>query len=142
MAPETCVPDVQTLTPAVPVSVSLPQTQTTLPITIQGCPQVRHLQIYDLSLYNLYSTLFCLHLCGECLADIYCDMLIFHDAKSGAVSGELGHSDDWHDGPDGIPRPALPHPPQRSRPNRWSRWCGSSHLANNQFGFSSWVCGH
>lgn len=43
VATEASVPDIQTLTPAVPVSVSLPQPQTTLPITIQGCPQVPHL---------------------------------------------------------------------------------------------------
>ncbi|TWW57023.1 POU domain, class 6, transcription factor 1 [Takifugu flavidus] len=40
VASEASVPDLHTLTPAVPVSVSLPQPQTTLPITIQGCPQV------------------------------------------------------------------------------------------------------
>ncbi|RVE70937.1 hypothetical protein OJAV_G00069660 [Oryzias javanicus] len=33
-------PAVQTLTPAVPVSVSLPQPQAALPITVQGCPQM------------------------------------------------------------------------------------------------------
>uniref|UniRef100_A0A3Q3FDM5 Uncharacterized protein n=1 Tax=Labrus bergylta TaxID=56723 RepID=A0A3Q3FDM5_9LABR len=32
---------VQTLTPAVPVSVSLAQPHATVPITVQGCPQVR-----------------------------------------------------------------------------------------------------
>lgn len=31
---------VQTLTPGVPISVSLPQPQTPMPITVQGCPQV------------------------------------------------------------------------------------------------------
>ncbi|XP_070767166.1 LOW QUALITY PROTEIN: POU domain, class 6, transcription factor 1 [Enoplosus armatus] len=31
---------VQTLTPAVPVSLSLPQAQAAMPITVQGCPQV------------------------------------------------------------------------------------------------------
>uniref|UniRef100_A0A3Q4MCW9 POU domain protein n=1 Tax=Neolamprologus brichardi TaxID=32507 RepID=A0A3Q4MCW9_NEOBR len=33
-------PTVQTLTPAVPISVSLPQHQAAMPITVQGCPQV------------------------------------------------------------------------------------------------------
>ncbi|XP_038579529.1 LOW QUALITY PROTEIN: POU domain, class 6, transcription factor 1 [Micropterus salmoides] len=33
-------PAVQTLTPAVPVSLSLPQPQAAMPITVQGCPQV------------------------------------------------------------------------------------------------------
>ncbi|XP_041654569.1 POU domain, class 6, transcription factor 1 isoform X1 [Cheilinus undulatus] len=33
-------PAVQTLTPAVPVSVSLPQPQAAMPIAVQGCPQV------------------------------------------------------------------------------------------------------
>lgn len=33
-------PMVQTLTPAVPISVSLPQHQAAMPITVQGCPQV------------------------------------------------------------------------------------------------------
>ncbi|XP_037540601.1 POU domain, class 6, transcription factor 1 [Nematolebias whitei] len=33
-------PAVPTLTPAVPISVSLPQPQTAMPITVQGCPQV------------------------------------------------------------------------------------------------------
>lgn len=47
VASEASVPDLHTLTSAVPVSVSLPQPQTTLPITIQGCPQVPHLQICD-----------------------------------------------------------------------------------------------
>ncbi|XP_018536152.1 POU domain, class 6, transcription factor 1 isoform X2 [Lates calcarifer] len=37
---EAPAPTVQTLTPAVPISVSLPQTQATMPITVQGCPQV------------------------------------------------------------------------------------------------------
>ncbi len=37
---EAHAPAVQTLTPAVPVSLSLPQPQTTMPITVQGCPQV------------------------------------------------------------------------------------------------------
>ncbi|XP_051281668.1 POU domain, class 6, transcription factor 1 isoform X1 [Dicentrarchus labrax] len=37
---EAAAPAVQTLTPAVPVSVSLPQPQATMPITVQGCPQV------------------------------------------------------------------------------------------------------
>ncbi|KAK7884938.1 hypothetical protein WMY93_028061 [Mugilogobius chulae] len=36
----TPAPAVQTLTPSVPISVSLPQTQAALPITVQGCPQV------------------------------------------------------------------------------------------------------
>lgn len=48
VATEASVPDVQTVTPAVPVSVSLSQPQPALPITIQGCPQVRHLQSCDL----------------------------------------------------------------------------------------------
>lgn len=38
---EAPAPAVQTLTPAVPVSVSLPQPQAAMPITVQGCPQVR-----------------------------------------------------------------------------------------------------
>lgn len=38
---EASAPAVQTLTPAVPVSVSLSQHQATMPITVQGCPQVR-----------------------------------------------------------------------------------------------------
>lgn len=59
VALEASVPDLHTLTPAVPVSVSLPQPQTTLPITIQGCPQVPHLQICDyICIPNLYSALF------------------------------------------------------------------------------------
>lgn len=33
-------PAIQTLTPAVPISVSLPQHQAAMPITVQGCPQV------------------------------------------------------------------------------------------------------
>ncbi|XP_011475842.1 POU domain, class 6, transcription factor 1 isoform X2 [Oryzias latipes] len=33
-------PAVQSLTPAVPISVSLPQPQAAMPITVQGCPQV------------------------------------------------------------------------------------------------------
>uniref|UniRef100_A0A3B4TBY4 POU domain protein n=1 Tax=Seriola dumerili TaxID=41447 RepID=A0A3B4TBY4_SERDU len=37
---EAPVPAVQTLTPAVPISVSMPQPQATMPITVQGCPQV------------------------------------------------------------------------------------------------------
>ncbi|CAN9515675.1 unnamed protein product [Ophioblennius macclurei] len=37
---ETPVQAVQTLTPAVPISVSLPQPQAAMPITMQGCPQV------------------------------------------------------------------------------------------------------
>lgn len=37
---EAPVPAVQTLTPAVPISVSLPQAQAAMPITVQGCPQV------------------------------------------------------------------------------------------------------
>ncbi|KAG8002449.1 POU domain [Nibea albiflora] len=37
---EVPAPAVQTLTPAVPVSVSLPQPQAAMPITVQGCPQV------------------------------------------------------------------------------------------------------
>lgn len=37
---EALAPAVQTLTPAVPVSVSLSQPQATMPITVQGCPQV------------------------------------------------------------------------------------------------------
>ncbi|KAI3357727.1 hypothetical protein L3Q82_016128, partial [Scortum barcoo] len=37
---EAPAPAVQTLTPAVPVSLSLPQPQATMPITVQGCPQV------------------------------------------------------------------------------------------------------
>ncbi|XP_020785656.2 POU domain, class 6, transcription factor 1 [Boleophthalmus pectinirostris] len=36
----TPAPPVQTLTPSVPISVSLPQAQATVPITVQGCPQV------------------------------------------------------------------------------------------------------
>lgn len=41
-------PAVQTLTPAAPVSVSLPQPQAAMPIAVQGCPQV-WLQIYTLT---------------------------------------------------------------------------------------------
>lgn len=37
---EAQAPAIQTLTPAVPISVSLPQPQATMPITVQGCPQV------------------------------------------------------------------------------------------------------
>uniref|UniRef100_A0A3B5AXF2 POU domain protein n=1 Tax=Stegastes partitus TaxID=144197 RepID=A0A3B5AXF2_9TELE len=37
---EALAPAVQTLTPAVPISVSLPQPQAAMPITVQGCPQV------------------------------------------------------------------------------------------------------
>ncbi|GAA6216635.1 POU domain, class 6, transcription factor 1 isoform X3 [Lates japonicus] len=37
---EAPAPTVQTLTPAVPISVSLPQTQAAMPITVHGCPQV------------------------------------------------------------------------------------------------------
>uniref|UniRef100_A0A667Y9X3 POU domain protein n=1 Tax=Myripristis murdjan TaxID=586833 RepID=A0A667Y9X3_9TELE len=37
---EAAAPAVQTLAPAVPISVSLPQPQATMPITVQGCPQV------------------------------------------------------------------------------------------------------
>ncbi|XP_045911297.1 POU domain, class 6, transcription factor 1 isoform X2 [Micropterus dolomieu] len=37
---EAPAPAVQTLTPAVPVSLSLPQPQAAMPITVQGCPQV------------------------------------------------------------------------------------------------------
>lgn len=37
---EALAPAVQTLTHAVPVSVSLPQPQAAMPITVQGCPQV------------------------------------------------------------------------------------------------------
>lgn len=37
---EAPTPAVQTLTPAVPVSVSLPQPQAAMPIAVQGCPQV------------------------------------------------------------------------------------------------------
>lgn len=37
---EASAPAVQTLTPAVPVSVSLSQHQAAMPITVQGCPQV------------------------------------------------------------------------------------------------------
>ncbi|XP_019129342.1 POU domain, class 6, transcription factor 1 isoform X1 [Larimichthys crocea] len=37
---EAPAPAVQTLTPAVPVSMSLPQPQAAMPITVQGCPQV------------------------------------------------------------------------------------------------------
>ncbi|KAM3617733.1 uncharacterized protein V6R79_010356 [Siganus canaliculatus] len=37
---EAPAPAVQTLTPAVPISVSLPQPQAAMPITVQGCPQV------------------------------------------------------------------------------------------------------
>nr|XP_046252619.1 POU domain, class 6, transcription factor 1 isoform X2 [Scatophagus argus]XP_046252621.1 POU domain, class 6, transcription factor 1 isoform X2 [Scatophagus argus]XP_046252622.1 POU domain, class 6, transcription factor 1 isoform X2 [Scatophagus argus] len=37
---EAPAPAVQSLTPAVPVSVSLPQPQAAMPITVQGCPQV------------------------------------------------------------------------------------------------------
>ncbi|XP_024147878.1 POU domain, class 6, transcription factor 1 isoform X2 [Oryzias melastigma] len=34
------MPAVQTLTPAIPISVSMHQPQTAMPITVQGCPQV------------------------------------------------------------------------------------------------------
>ncbi|KAM9855749.1 POU domain, class 6, transcription factor 1 [Aulostomus maculatus] len=37
---EAPVPAVQTLSPAVPISVSLPQPQAAMPITVQGCPQM------------------------------------------------------------------------------------------------------
>ncbi|KAF7653900.1 hypothetical protein LDENG_00077240 [Lucifuga dentata] len=37
---EAPAPAVHTLTPAVPISVPLPQTQAAMPITVQGCPQV------------------------------------------------------------------------------------------------------
>lgn len=37
---EAAAPAVQTLAPAVPVSVSLPQPQAAMPIAVQGCPQV------------------------------------------------------------------------------------------------------
>ncbi|XP_068182542.1 POU domain, class 6, transcription factor 1 isoform X2 [Antennarius striatus] len=37
---EPTAPAVQTLTPAVPVSVSLPQPQAAVPMTVQGCPQL------------------------------------------------------------------------------------------------------
>ncbi|TMS16107.1 POU domain, class 6, transcription factor 1 [Larimichthys crocea] len=37
---EAPAPAVQTLTPAVPVSMSLPQPQAAMPITVQGCPQL------------------------------------------------------------------------------------------------------
>ncbi|XP_062248687.1 POU domain, class 6, transcription factor 1 isoform X2 [Platichthys flesus] len=37
---EAPTPAVQTLTPAVPISVSLTQPQAAMPITVQGCPQV------------------------------------------------------------------------------------------------------
>uniref|UniRef100_UPI003AACEC07 POU domain, class 6, transcription factor 1 n=1 Tax=Centroberyx gerrardi TaxID=166262 RepID=UPI003AACEC07 len=37
---EAAAPAVQTLAPAVPISVSLTQPQATMPITVQGCPQV------------------------------------------------------------------------------------------------------
>ncbi|KAK2851815.1 hypothetical protein Q5P01_008091 [Channa striata] len=37
---EAPAPAVQTLTPAVPISVSLPQAQAAMPISVQGCPQV------------------------------------------------------------------------------------------------------
>ncbi|XP_040917050.1 POU domain, class 6, transcription factor 1 isoform X2 [Toxotes jaculatrix] len=37
---EAPAPAVQTLAPAVPISVSLPQPQAAMPITVQGCPQV------------------------------------------------------------------------------------------------------
>ncbi|XP_035015755.2 POU domain, class 6, transcription factor 1 isoform X2 [Hippoglossus stenolepis] len=37
---EAPTPAVQTLTPAVPISLSLTQQQATMPITLQGCPQV------------------------------------------------------------------------------------------------------
>lgn len=139
VATEAPVAEVQTVTPAAPVSLSLPQAQTALPVTIQGCPQVPRLQILRSYTQSLSPTR-----CWEEILSylICCDMLIFHYAQLGAVSGKFGHSDDWHDGPDGLPRPALAHPPQRSGPNRWSRWCGSSHLANNQFSFSSRLCSH
>lgn len=45
---EAPTPAIQTLTPAAPVSVSLPQPQAAMPIAVQGCPQVS-LQIYTLS---------------------------------------------------------------------------------------------
>lgn len=49
VATEASVPETSVaVTPAVPVSVSLSQPQPALPITIQGCPQVRHLQSCDL----------------------------------------------------------------------------------------------
>lgn len=41
-------PAVQTLTPAASVSVSLPQHQAAMPIAVQGCPQVRLLNIAKL----------------------------------------------------------------------------------------------
>lgn len=66
VASEASVPDLHTLTPAVPVSVSLPQPQTTLPITIQGCPQVPHLQIWDyIWIQNLDSALFYFKFLGQ-----------------------------------------------------------------------------
>lgn len=66
VAPEASVPDLHTLTPAVPVSVSLPQPQTTLPITIQGCPQVPHLQIWDyIWIQNLDPALFYFKFLGQ-----------------------------------------------------------------------------
>ncbi|XP_034029350.1 POU domain, class 6, transcription factor 1 isoform X2 [Thalassophryne amazonica] len=37
---EAPAPAVQTLTPAVPITVSLPQPHASLPITVQGCPQL------------------------------------------------------------------------------------------------------
>lgn len=37
---EASAPAVQTLTPAVPISVSLPQAHAAMPISVQGCPQV------------------------------------------------------------------------------------------------------
>lgn len=143
VASEASVPDVHTLTPAVPVSVSLPQPQATLPITIQSCPQVRHLRFMIYSTYKTYILLlYDFRMVGSYFIFIWCHMLICLYATLGAVSGEFGHSDDWHDGSDRVPRPALTHPPQRSRPDRRSRWSGSSHPADNQFSFPSWVCGH
>ena len=38
---EAAVAAVQNLASAVPISVALAQTQATMPITVQGCPQVR-----------------------------------------------------------------------------------------------------
>ncbi|KAM7405174.1 hypothetical protein PAMP_012456 [Pampus punctatissimus] len=40
MSVEAPAPAIQTLTPAAPISVSLPQPQAAMPITVQGCPQV------------------------------------------------------------------------------------------------------
>ncbi|KAM7411344.1 hypothetical protein PAMA_021368 [Pampus argenteus] len=40
MSVEAPAPAIQTLTPAVPISVSLPQPQAAMPITVQGCPQM------------------------------------------------------------------------------------------------------